>query len=55
MLIIKPKYKKKIAKSSFQIVEVVSGQGADEREHKPSEPKRKRIDNLINGKGIIYE
>ena len=55
MLIIKPKYKKKTVKSTIQTVKLVSGQGAHEQEHKPSEPKRTRIDKLINGKGIIYE
>ena len=56
MLIIKPKYNKKITKSTIQTSKLPSNYGAHEqkKQEAPS-PKRKRIEKLINGKGIIYE
>ena len=52
MLIIKPKYNKKRTKSTIKTFEVTSRHGAHEKEQEASAPKRKRIDKLINGKGI---
>ena len=55
MLMIKPKYKKKIPRSKIQTVDITKRYRADEQELEAVASKRQRIDKLINGKGIIYE
>jgi len=49
MLIIKPKYKKKKKKIVLRV------QTRVQTEYGATKPKKRRIDRLINGKGIIYQ